>query len=295
MDTLMPPRRASQQLALVTRVQAHLDAHADEPLPLAQLAAECGVSPAHLQRTFTRLVGLSPRRYQEQRRVGALKEALRAGRTVSRATYDAGFTSGRRVYEAAPEALGMTPGSYRRGGAGTAIHYTVLSTSLGRLLVALTERGICSVALGDDDEALVSELRDEFPRAELVPTEEARDRLLDAVVAHVEGEPATADELPLDVRATAFQWQVWRALQRIPEGATRSYQAVATELGRPTAARAVARACASNRIAVLIPCHRVIRGDGGLGGYRWGLARKASLLAREGGISDLPETGEDSA
>jgi AraC family transcriptional regulator of adaptative response/methylated-DNA-[protein]-cysteine methyltransferase len=246
-----------------------------------RLAREAGVSPAHLQRTFSRVVGLSPEQYQEQRRVGALKLALREGRTVSSATYEAGFGTGRRVYETADDALGMTPGAYRRRGVGVTIHYSAIATSLGLLLVAVTERGICSVALGDDETALVEALRAEFPAAELVRTTDARDRLVDAVVAHVEG-TAQAGDLPLDLRATAFQWQVWRALQRIPEGATRTYQEVARELGQPSAARAVARACASNRIAVLIPCHRVVRGDGGLGGYRWGMARKAALLAREG-------------
>jgi AraC family transcriptional regulator, regulatory protein of adaptative response / methylated-DNA-[protein]-cysteine methyltransferase len=282
MTTMTAPRSTEAHLELVERVRALIDAHADEALPLARLAAEAGVSVAHLQRIFTRVVGLSPRRYQEQRRVHVLKEALREGRTVSRATYDAGFASGRRVYEAAAEALGMTPGAYRRGGAGVAISYTIVPTSLGRLLIALSERGICSVALGDDEEGLAAALRAEFPGARIERTTDARDRLVDAVIAHVEGRTADASGLPLDVRATAFQWQVWRALQRIPSGATRSYQAVATELGRPTAARAVARACASNRVAVLIPCHRVVRGDGALGGYRWGISRKAALLAREG-------------
>lgn len=276
------PRRTSTHLALVERVRTYIEARADEPLPLARLAAEAGVSAAHLQRTFTRVIGLSPRRYQEQRRLDALKAALRGGRTVSSATYEAGFGSGRRVYEAADDVLGMTPGTYRRGGIGVAIHYTLVATTLGTLLVALTERGICAVSLGDDEERLVAGLQDEFPGAALERTVDADDRLVDAVVAHVEGGAAELGSLPLDVRATAFQWQVWRALQRIPAGATRSYQALATELGRPTAARAVARACASNRIAVLIPCHRVIRGDGSLGGYRWGIARKAALLAREG-------------
>ena len=277
----MTPRSTDSHLALAERVRSYIDAHADEPLPLARLAREAGASPAHLQRTFVRVVGLSPRQYQEQLRVGALKTALRDGRTVSSATYEAGFASGRRVYEAAGEALGMTPGAYRRGGAGITIHYTAVPTALGLLLVAVTERGICSAALGDDEESLVERLRAEYPGAELARASDTRDRLVDAVVAHVEGR-ADAAELPLDVRATSFQWQVWRALQRIPAGATRSYQAVATELGRPTAARAVARACASNRVAVLIPCHRVVRGDGALGGYRWGIARKAALLAREG-------------
>jgi AraC family transcriptional regulator, regulatory protein of adaptative response / methylated-DNA-[protein]-cysteine methyltransferase len=281
MSTTMTPRRTDVHLALVERVREYIDLHTDEPLPLARLSREAGVSPAHLQRTFTRVVGLSPKRYQEQRRVGALKSALREGRTVSSATYEAGFGTGRRVYEAADDALGMTPGTYRRRGVGVTIHYAVVPVSLGLLLVAVTERGICSVSLGDDEATLVAALRDELPAAELVRASDARDRLVDAVVAHVEG-TARGDELPLDVRATAFQWQVWRALQRIPEGATRSYQEIARELGQPSAARAVARACASNRVAVLIPCHRVVRGDGGLGGYRWGVARKAALLAREG-------------
>ena len=277
----MTPRRTDTHLALAERVRDYIDRHVDEPLPLARLAREGGVSPAHLQRTFTRIVGLSPRQYQEQRRVETLKSALRDGRTVSTATYEAGFASGRRVYETADDALGMTPGAYRRRGTGVTIHYTAVPTTLGLLLVAVTERGVCSVALGDDEAALVDGLRAEFPSAELVRASDARDRLVDAVVAHVEGRADESGDLPLDVRATSFQWQVWLALQRIPEGATRSYQAIARELGRPTAARAVARACASNRVAVLIPCHRVVRGDGALGGYRWGVARKAALLARE--------------
>jgi AraC family transcriptional regulator of adaptative response/methylated-DNA-[protein]-cysteine methyltransferase len=267
-------------VALAERVRSYIDAHVDEPLPLARLAREAEVSAAHLQRTFSRVVGLSPKQYQEQLRVSALKEALRDGHSVSSATYEAGFNTGRRVYETANDALGMTPGAYRRRGRGVTIHYTAVPTTLGLLLVAVTERGICGVSLGDDEAELVAGLRAEYPDATLERATDANDRLIDSVVAHVEGR-ATAAELPLDVRATAFQWQVWRALQRIPEGATRSYQAIATELGRPTAARAVARACASNRVAVLIPCHRVIRGDGGLSGYRWGLARKAALLTRE--------------
>ncbi len=281
MSATMSPRRTDAHLALAERVREYIDRHADEPLPLVRLAREAGVSPAHLQRTFTRVVGLSPKQYQEQRRVGALKSALREGRTVSSATYEAGFATGRRVYETADDALGMTPGAYRRRGVGVTVHYTVVPVSLGLLLVAVTERGICGVSLGDSESSLVAALRAELPAAELVRTTDARDRLVDSVVAHVEGQ-SSADELPLDVRATAFQWQVWRALQRIPEGATRTYQEIARELGQPSAARAVARACASNRVAILIPCHRVVRGDGGLGGYRWGVARKAALLAREG-------------
>ncbi len=274
----MPATKPHADLA--ERVKHHIDAHPDAHLNLAALASNAGVSPAHLQRTFTRVLGLSPRQYQEQKRIDALKGALKDGHTVSSATYEAGFATSRRVYEAAHDALGMTPGAYRRGGAGVTIHYTTVPTSLGLLLIAVTARGICSASLGDDEAALVSALKAEYPKADLARAFDANDRLVDAVVAHVEGR-ASAAELPLDLRATAFQWQVWRALQRIPEGATKSYQAVAAELGRPTAARAVARACASNRVAVLIPCHRVVRGDGALGGYRWGIARKAALLARE--------------
>ncbi|MEP6990348.1 MAG: methylated-DNA--[protein]-cysteine S-methyltransferase [bacterium] len=277
----MTKSRTETHVALVERAKRYIDDHTDEALPLARLAREAGVSAAHLQRTFTSVVGLSPRQYQEQRRLGTLKSALRDGRTVSSATYEAGFASGRRVYDAADDALGMTPGAYRRGGPGITIHYTAVPTSLGTLLVAVTERGICSASLGDDEATLVRALRAEYPAALLERSADASDRLVDAVVAHVEGR-AAGEALPVDVRATSFQWQVWRALQRIPEGVTRSYQAIAAELGRPTAARAVARACASNRVAVLIPCHRVVRGDGGLGGYRWGIARKAALLAREG-------------
>ena len=274
----MPATKPHADLA--ERVKHHIDAHHEEHLNLAALAKAAGVSPAHLQRTFTRVLGISPRQYQEQRRLDALKAALKSGHTVSSATYEAGFATSRRVYETAHDALGMTPGSYRRGGAGVTIHYTTVRTSLGLLLVAVTAKGICSASLGDDEASLVSQLRTEYRNAELVRAEDTHDRLVDSVVANVEGR-ASAQDLPLDLRATAFQWQVWRALQRIPEGATKSYQAVATELGRPTAARAVARACASNRVAVLIPCHRVVRGDGALGGYRWGIARKAALLARE--------------
>ena len=277
----MTARYTDSHVALVERVRSYIDAHASEPLSLARLARQVNVSPAHLQRTFTGVVGLSPRRYQEQRRVGALKTALRDGHTVSSATYQAGFASGRRVYETAGDVLGMTPGAYRRGGRGVTIHYATVPTTIGLLLVAVTERGVCSASLGDDEGSLVAALKAEYPSAKLARTSDSSDRLVDAVVAHVEGRSEAVD-VPLDLRATSFQWQVWRALQQIPEGATRSYKAIATELGRPTAARAVARACASNRIAVLIPCHRVVRGDGELGGYRWGIARKAALLAREG-------------
>src|SRR3954466_2985567 len=187
MSTMMKPRPATEShVALAERVRRYIDARTDEPLPLDRLAREAGVSPAHLQRTFTRVVGLSPKQYQEQQRVDALKSALREGRTVSSATYEAGFASGRRVYEAAGDALGMTPGTYRRRGTGVTIHYTAVPTSLGLLMIAVTERGVCSVSLGDDENALAEALHAEFPAAELVRSTDARDRLVDSVVAHVE-------------------------------------------------------------------------------------------------------------
>src|SRR6476469_9112245 len=193
MSTTMTPRRTDIHLALAERVREYIDRHADEPLPLVRLAREAGVSPAHLQRSFARVVGLSPKQYQEQRRVGAFKHALRTGRTVSSATYEAGFASGRRVYEAAGDALGMTPGTYRRRGVGVTIHYTAVPTTLGLLLVAVTERGVCSVSLGDDEASLVAALRSEYPGAELARATDANDRLVDAVVAHVEGRTSAAD------------------------------------------------------------------------------------------------------
>src|SRR5260221_3260807 len=202
----MTPRRTDTHLALAERVRTYIDTHAEEPLPLVRLARASGVSPAHLQRTFMRVVGLSPKQYQERRRVGALKEALREGRTVSRATYEAGFNTSRCVSEFRADALGMTPGAYRRRGTGVTIAYTAVTTSLGLLLVAVTERGICGVSLGDDEPTLVTALQHEYPGAALERATDARDRLIDAVIAHVEGR-ASGETLPLDVRATAFQWQ----------------------------------------------------------------------------------------
>jgi AraC family transcriptional regulator of adaptative response/methylated-DNA-[protein]-cysteine methyltransferase len=272
----------------VERARAYLDAHLDERVTLDRLAQVAGLSPHHLQRTFKRVVGLSPSEYAQGRRAERLRGELRSGATVSRAIFEAGYGSSSRVYERADETLGMTPADYRRGGRGVAVRYAVVDSPYGRLLVGVTDRGVCAVMLGEDDAALAAELRREYPQAELARVDDGADewlgglahRVADAVargVAVGSGE----DPIPLDVRGTAFQWQVWRALQRIPAGETRTYTAVATALGRPTAARAVARACASNRLAVVVPCHRVVREDGSLGGYRWGLARKARLLEAE--------------
>lgn len=275
----------SATAACVERAKAYLDAHLDETVTLERLGRVAYMSPFHLQRSFKRLLGVTPREYVRARRAERLKQRLRAGDTVSRATFEAGYGSGSRVYERADEELGMTPASYRRGGAGETIRYAVIGTSLGRLLVAATARGVCAVAFGESDAELEAELRREFPRAVL---EHAPDELgpwVAAVVALVEGEVARVD-VPLDLRATAFQQRVWKALREIPPGETRTYGEVAKAIGEPRAARAVARACASNRVAVVVPCHRVVpsAAGAGVGGYRWGVERKRKLLEREGGL-----------
>ena len=252
---------------------------------LADLARAVGLSPSHLQRAFRKRFGVSPAEYVQSLKLKSLKSALRSAPRVTDAIYDAGYGSGSRVYEKTGQLLGMTPATYRRGAVGVALRYTTLKIPLGRLLVAATERGICSVALGSDDAALVADLRTEFPKATLERVDAGRDDWLAAMVAKVEAElgGARADAAlpPLDIRATAFQWRVWHALQRIPRGSTRSYSQIAAEIGAPRSARAVAKACGRNHLAVVVPCHRVIREDGSLGGYRWGIARKQTLLERE--------------
>jgi AraC family transcriptional regulator, regulatory protein of adaptative response / methylated-DNA-[protein]-cysteine methyltransferase len=267
--------------AAVRETAAFIDAHADERITLAALARRTGVSPFHLQRVFRRELGVTPREYQQARRLDRLRAQLRRGETVSRATYDAGFGSASRVYEQAAR-LGMTPAAYRRGGQGLQIRFAIVTSPLGQLLVAATPRGICTVSLGDTETQLERRLRAEFPRA--VVERDEGGALAEAarrVVAHIRGD-APAHDLPLDVRGTAFQQQVWRALLAIPYGETRSYAEVAAAIGHPTATRAVARACATNPIAVVIPCHRVVRSDGGLGGYAAGIERKERLLEVEG-------------
>lgn len=253
---------------------------------LAALGAAVGVSPHHLQRLFTAVMGVSPRRYAEAVRLSRLRVALRDGEPVGQALYGAGYGSSSRLYEAAPGQLGMTPASYAKGGAGAQIAYAIVAMAdedaLGCLLVAATGRGICMVALGDDEAFLEAELRAEFPAAELRRDDATLGAWTRAVAERARGRAPHAD-LPLDVRATAFQWQVWDRLRRIPAGEIRSYGEIAAEIGRPGAARAVGRACASNPVAVLVPCHRAVGGDGGLHGYRWGVSRKRALLEREGG------------
>lgn len=271
---------ASAGARSIERVRTHIDAHLDERLTLSELARVAGLSPSHLQRAFKAALGVSPRDYLRLRRAERFKAEVRAGRSVTDALYAAGYSSGSRLYADASARLGMTPGAYKRGGAGESVRFSTAASKLGRLLVASTDRGLCAVQLGDSDAALEAALRDDYPRAELVRDDTVLKPMLAAILAHLDGEIPRLD-LPVDVAATSFEWRVWRTLQAIPYGQTRSYAQVAAALGSPRAVRAVARACASNRVALVVPCHRVVRADGSLGGYRWGAARKQRLLEKE--------------
>jgi AraC family transcriptional regulator, regulatory protein of adaptative response / methylated-DNA-[protein]-cysteine methyltransferase len=248
---------------------------------LATLAARIGGSPYHLQRNFKRLVGVTPREYADACRLRAVKRRLRQGEDVTAAMLDAGYGSSSRFYERAVPKLGMTPSAYRKGAAGLRLSYAIVDSPLGRLLVAATDRGVCSVAMAASDATLLGALRDEYPRAAIEPDSGALASWTAAILAHLEGRRPRLD-LPLDIQATAFQWQVWQALAQIPYGETRTYQEVARAIGRPKAVRAVASACASNPVALAIPCHRVVPTAGGTGKYRWGADRKKKLLADEG-------------
>ena len=268
--------------ATVERARAFLDAHADRTVSLGELATHVGLSASHLQRSFKRLLGVSPKEYQDARRVNEFKSRLRAGDTVSRATYEAGFGSSSRIYERADALLGMTPASFRRGGAGMRIAYTIADSPVGRVLVGTTDRGVCAVELGATDADVERALRADFPNAAIEQSDDEHHAWVHAVLERIREPAAGASQrVPLDVSGTAFQWQVWKALQAIPAGERRTYSEIATEIGRPTAARAVARACATNRVAVVIPCHRVVRESGELSGYKWGVDRKRRLLERE--------------
>jgi AraC family transcriptional regulator of adaptative response/methylated-DNA-[protein]-cysteine methyltransferase len=247
---------------------------------LGDLAGRVGTSPFHLQRLFKRHLGISPREYVDARRLEKVKHLLRGGDGVAGALYEAGYGSASRLYERADAQLGMTPATYKKGGKGASIAYTIADSSLGRLLVAVTERGVCAVSIGEDDSALTTALRTEYPAATITRADARLMPTVGAILAYLSGaEPAL--DLPLDLRATGFQWRVWQELRRIPRGETASYQAIAAAIGRPKAVRAVANACANNRVALVIPCHRVVRNDGKIGGYRWGSERKERLLAAE--------------
>lgn len=279
---------------LVEQVRRHLDQHPDEPATLTRLAGLVGMSPFHLQRAFTRTVGLSPKAYRIATRLDRFQEALRRGHSVTTATYEAGFGSSSRASEQASRHLGMTPSAFRSGGGGLTLHYATMRTPVGIVQIAATERGVASVMLGDSESSLVAQLRREYPKARLRHEPKRLEPYREALVRCMGGQSFT-NELSLDVNSTAFQLKVWQALQRIPPGSTRTYREIASAIGHPAASRAVARACASNPVALFIPCHRVVRADGHLAGYRWGLHRKTGLLDLEAKKTGACETGDSQA
>ena len=277
------PRNASlkdPQVELVRRICRLLDDAEVESTTLAALSKETGVSSFHLQRTFKKVMGVTPRQYADAARVNRFKGGAREGKSISAAMYDAGFGSSSRLYEQADSQLGMTPATYGKGGRGAMINYAIVECSLGSLLVAATDKGVCSVKLGDSETELEADLKREFQAAHFQRDESRLSHAVRSVVSNLEGKSSRID-LPLDIQATAFQRRVWEQLRAIPSGQTSSYSEVAKAIGQEKAVRAVARACATNPVALVIPCHRVIREDRSLGGYRWGLERKKKLLETE--------------
>ncbi len=282
-DTLLANGAALKgpaQINAVRRACAMIDA-AEDPPTLEALARAVGISTAHFQKLFKRTTGVSPRQYAESRRVAKVKTLLRRGEPVTAALYEAGYGSPRGLYETAHATLGMTPATYRKGGAGAAIGYAFGRSNLGEVLVAATRHGVCFVALGQSRGRLIAALKADFPAARFDEDAARLGQWLDEVLRRIDGAPP-ASALPLDIRSTAFQRRVWQALTEIPLGRTRTYSELAASLGVPGAQRAVGRACATNPISILVPCHRAVREDGGLGGYRWGLKRKQALLRSEG-------------
>jgi AraC family transcriptional regulator, regulatory protein of adaptative response / methylated-DNA-[protein]-cysteine methyltransferase len=274
------PNEVAGPVALVERATRQWAESAEESVRFGALSGTLGTTPATLRRAFLQVTGLRPRELAEALRLARFKKMLRGGKSITDALYETGYGSSSRVYERSNAQLGMTPATYRKGGMGMKIGYSIAKSTLGKVLVAATDRGVSAVYLGDAEAKLVQELKDEYPRAELVPADDSFERWVKEIVQRVEGKPPRI-ELPLDLQATAFQRRVWQELQRIPAGTTRTYSQVAKALGNPKAVRAVARACATNPVSIVVPCHRVIREDGNLAGYRWGLSRKEQLLAQE--------------
>ena len=270
---------APDHASLVARACRGIEA-AESPPDLETLAASAGMSRFHFQRVFKKVTGLSPKAYATAHRAKRMREELSKSRTVTEAIYEAGYQSNGRFYAESSQRLGMEPRTLRRGGAGETVRFAIGESSLGAILVASSEKGICAILIGDDPNALAADLQDRFPKADLIGGDAAFEKTVAAVIGHVEA-PGLGWNLPLDIRGTAFQERVWRALQKIPAGSTATYSDVAAILGEPKAVRAVAGACAANKIAVAIPCHRVVRTDGSLSGYRWGVERKRTLLDRE--------------
>ena len=274
------PNEIAASAGLVARAAEYLSRSSEDGVRLFELAGQLNSNAATLRRAFRQVTGLAPRELAEALRVKRFKTLLRAGKNITDALYETGYGSSSRVYERSNAQLGMTPATYRKGGKGMRIEYTITKSPLGKVLVAATERGVSAVYLGESQNKLVAELRGEYPRAEISAATGSAQRWVREIVQRIEGKPAQVD-LPLDLQATAFQRRVWQELQRIPRGTTRTYSQVARALGRPKAVRAVARACATNPVSIVVPCHRVIREDGNLAGYRWGLTRKEQLLATE--------------
>ena len=275
---------ADRRPELLRQVCDYLESDPDADVRLAAVSERMGVSAEYLRRLVKRTLGVTPRQYADARRVGRLKSRLQAGASVTRALYDAGYPSSNRLYESAPAQLGMTPATYRRGGRGMSIRYGIVDCPLGKLLVGATERGICAVQLGDSADGLEQSLRREYPAAAITRGDGGLDGWLHQIVRYLNGQQVRLD-LPVDVQATAFQIRVWQALRDIAYGQRKSYSDIALEIGKPRAVRAVANACASNPVALIVPCHRVVRKDGSLGGYGWGVQRKEALLAREAAVA----------
>jgi AraC family transcriptional regulator, regulatory protein of adaptative response / methylated-DNA-[protein]-cysteine methyltransferase len=277
----MPKEPDAPQRAWVKKACDHIRRHPEEKMTLTALAAEAGVSAYHLQRTFKRVIGVSPRQYQETCRIERLKGQLREGKPVTEAVHGAGYGSTSWLYRDSKAKLGMTPGTYRRRGEGMMIRYRVVDSPLGKLLVARTVHGVCYVGLWDDEATLKTSLRVEYPRAELVREEGKLDTWTRGILAYLDGRATELGSIPVDAQGTDFQRKVWRELQAIPLGQTRTYGEVARSMGSPNAVRAVGRACATNPVSLLIPCHRILGGAGDLHGYHWGLDRKKRLLDAE--------------
>jgi len=276
------PRDPDSRIKTVESICQFLRQHTDEPVTLAALGERFGMNPFHLQRVFKSVLGVSPREFVDALRMKSFKSQLRSGRSVTDAIYEAGFGSSSRLYERSGPQLGMTPATYQRGGKGMFIRYTTLDSPVGRMLLAATDHGVCAISFGESDGSLLERLRREFPDATVRRGDVVLRRWVRALLEQLHGE-RPLPQLPLDVQATAFQRRVWEHLRSIPYGTTKSYGEVARAIGQASSARAVASACASNPVAVAIPCHRVVRGTGDLGGYRWGTERKKALLEMEQG------------
>ena len=290
----MSTERKQSQADLVAQICGYLHEIHPRAASLQELGDRFYVSPFHLQRAFKSATGVSPRQYAANLRLEDFKEQVRGGERITDAIFAAGFSSSSRLYEQSDEKLGMTPSTYRKLGAGMTIFYSVMPCTLGLLLVAVTERGICKVSLGDSADPLLADLEAEFARAERIHDDDGVGYWVQRIIAFLEGWQPNLD-LPLDVRATAFQLKVWQQLQAIPVGETRTYSEIAAAIGQPTASRAVANACANNPVALVIPCHRIIRKDLSLGGYRWGMERKRAILEREQRYLEARDENQETA